>query len=199
MDVRTEEEKQLCSWTNALRQIIINCYKYHEREDLLNWHMDQLEPKVEITTNLTIPEQNETENIDIQNLNATVEGVFNVDQLPENINQLYVLNPDGTTSVLPVKVVHINKENGVVSLVSAELSDKTDADQNIINIMLNDGSQMLQNSSQINEITQEVSQIQTDEDLQQLTVFRLVNIQNENDILSKSLNDIKAELNVEVE
>ncbi|XP_063242799.1 DNA-binding protein Ewg-like isoform X4 [Bacillus rossius redtenbacheri] len=35
MDARTEEEKQKISWTHALRQIVINCYKYHGREDLL--------------------------------------------------------------------------------------------------------------------------------------------------------------------
>ncbi|XP_023705805.1 DNA-binding protein P3A2 isoform X6 [Cryptotermes secundus] len=40
MDARSEEEKQKCrnlqiSWTHALRQIVINCYKYHGREDLL--------------------------------------------------------------------------------------------------------------------------------------------------------------------
>ncbi|KAJ2947980.1 hypothetical protein O0L34_g9772 [Tuta absoluta] len=35
MDARTEDEKQKMSWTHALRQIVINCYKYHGREDLL--------------------------------------------------------------------------------------------------------------------------------------------------------------------
>lgn len=35
MDARTEEEKQKISWTHALRKIVINCYKYHGREDLL--------------------------------------------------------------------------------------------------------------------------------------------------------------------
>ncbi|PSN43063.1 hypothetical protein C0J52_11457 [Blattella germanica] len=35
MDARSEEEKQKISWTHALRQIVINCYKYHGREDLL--------------------------------------------------------------------------------------------------------------------------------------------------------------------
>ncbi|EGI59825.1 PREDICTED: DNA-binding protein Ewg isoform X2 [Acromyrmex echinatior] len=35
MDARTEDEKQKISWTHALRQIVINCYKYHGREDLL--------------------------------------------------------------------------------------------------------------------------------------------------------------------
>ncbi|XP_025987172.1 DNA-binding protein Ewg isoform X2 [Solenopsis invicta] len=40
MDARSEDDKQKSnslqiSWTHALRQIVINCYKYHGREDLL--------------------------------------------------------------------------------------------------------------------------------------------------------------------
>jgi nuclear respiratory factor 1 len=35
MDARTDEEKQKISWTHALRKIVINCYKFHSREDLL--------------------------------------------------------------------------------------------------------------------------------------------------------------------
>lgn len=35
MDARNEEEKQKISWTHALRKIVINCYKFHGREDLL--------------------------------------------------------------------------------------------------------------------------------------------------------------------
>ncbi|CAG0924421.1 unnamed protein product, partial [Notodromas monacha] len=35
MDARTEDQKQKVSWTHALRQIVINCYKFHGREDLL--------------------------------------------------------------------------------------------------------------------------------------------------------------------
>ena len=34
-DCRSEDEKARISWTNALRQIVKNCYKYHGREDLL--------------------------------------------------------------------------------------------------------------------------------------------------------------------
>ncbi|XP_028968886.1 DNA-binding protein P3A2 [Galendromus occidentalis] len=34
-DVRSDEDKQRVSWTHALRQIVINCYRYHGREDLL--------------------------------------------------------------------------------------------------------------------------------------------------------------------
>ncbi|KOC64763.1 DNA-binding protein Ewg [Habropoda laboriosa] len=35
MDARSEDEKQKISWTHALRQIVVNCYKFHGREDLL--------------------------------------------------------------------------------------------------------------------------------------------------------------------
>ncbi|KAI5624107.1 nuclear respiratory factor 1 isoform 2, partial [Silurus asotus] len=34
-DVRTEDQKQRVSWTQALRTIVKNCYKQHGREDLL--------------------------------------------------------------------------------------------------------------------------------------------------------------------
>ncbi|EPQ15316.1 Nuclear respiratory factor 1 [Myotis brandtii] len=40
-DVRTEEQKQRVSWTQALRSIVINCYKQHGREDLLCAFEDQ--------------------------------------------------------------------------------------------------------------------------------------------------------------
>lgn len=35
MDARKEDEKQRVSWTHALRQIVLNCYKFHGRDDLL--------------------------------------------------------------------------------------------------------------------------------------------------------------------
>lgn len=34
-DARSEEDKQKVSWTHALRQIVVNCYRFHGREDLL--------------------------------------------------------------------------------------------------------------------------------------------------------------------
>ena len=35
-DVRGLEEKQNLSWTNALRSVVRNCYRYHGREELLD-------------------------------------------------------------------------------------------------------------------------------------------------------------------
>ncbi|XP_050526334.1 DNA-binding protein Ewg-like isoform X4 [Daktulosphaira vitifoliae] len=45
MDARCEDEKQKISWTRALRQIVINCYKYHGREDLLPTFNEEEEAK----------------------------------------------------------------------------------------------------------------------------------------------------------
>ncbi|XP_060876144.1 DNA-binding protein Ewg-like isoform X3 [Metopolophium dirhodum] len=45
MDARCEDEKQKISWTRALRQIVINCYKYHGREDLLPTFSEEDEAK----------------------------------------------------------------------------------------------------------------------------------------------------------
>ncbi|XP_069764999.1 nuclear respiratory factor 1 isoform X2 [Narcine bancroftii] len=43
-DVRSEEQKQRVSWTQALRTIVKNCYKQHGREDLLYAFEDQQTP-----------------------------------------------------------------------------------------------------------------------------------------------------------
>ncbi|XP_054727864.1 DNA-binding protein Ewg isoform X3 [Anastrepha obliqua] len=49
MDARSEDDKQKVriSWTHALRKIVINCYKYHGREDLLPTFADD-DDKIEM-------------------------------------------------------------------------------------------------------------------------------------------------------
>uniref|UniRef100_A0A674ERR2 Nuclear respiratory factor 1 n=1 Tax=Salmo trutta TaxID=8032 RepID=A0A674ERR2_SALTR len=49
-DVRTEEQKQRVSWTQALRTIVKNCYKQHGREDLLYAFEDQVPQHTAMTT-----------------------------------------------------------------------------------------------------------------------------------------------------
>ncbi|ESN90699.1 hypothetical protein HELRODRAFT_96655, partial [Helobdella robusta] len=39
-DVRSDEDKQKVSWTSALRQIVLSCYTYHDRLDLLPTYKD---------------------------------------------------------------------------------------------------------------------------------------------------------------
>jgi len=45
-DARSEEAKASVSWTNALRKIVRNCYKFHGREDLLIEFKENGEPQV---------------------------------------------------------------------------------------------------------------------------------------------------------
>ncbi|XP_064200919.1 nuclear respiratory factor 1 isoform X2 [Anguilla rostrata] len=52
-DVRTEEQKQRVSWTQALRTIVKNCYKQHGREDLLYAFEDQQVSQQHVATTAT--------------------------------------------------------------------------------------------------------------------------------------------------
>ncbi|NXY38016.1 NRF1 factor, partial [Pomatorhinus ruficollis] len=77
-DVRTEEQKQRVSWTQALRTIVKNCYKQHGREDLLYAFEDQQTPQTTTTHSIAhlVPSQ-------------TVVQTFS--------------NPDGTVSLIQVR------------------------------------------------------------------------------------------------
>ncbi|ELK33821.1 Nuclear respiratory factor 1 [Myotis davidii] len=77
-DVRTEEQKQRVSWTQALRSIVINCYKQHGREDLLCAFEDQ---------------QTQAEAATTQNIAHLVPS--------ETVVQTFS-NPDGTISLIQV-------------------------------------------------------------------------------------------------
>uniref|UniRef100_A0A8C5R630 Nuclear respiratory factor 1 n=1 Tax=Leptobrachium leishanense TaxID=445787 RepID=A0A8C5R630_9ANUR len=75
-DVRTEEQKQRVSWTQALRTIVKNCYKQHGREDLLYAFEDQ-------TTQV-----------------ATAHGIAHL--VPSQTVVQTISNPDGTVSLIQV-------------------------------------------------------------------------------------------------
>ncbi|KAK2519342.1 Nrf1 [Columba livia] len=76
-DVRTDEQKQRVSWTQALRTIVKNCYKQHGREDLLYAFEDQQTQQTTTTHSIAhlVPSQ-------------TVVQTFS--------------NPDGTVSLIQV-------------------------------------------------------------------------------------------------
>lgn len=65
MDARSEDEKQKISWTHALRKIVINCYKYHGREDLLPAFSEEDEKANALAT-----ANSNVEQIKIQNTNV---------------------------------------------------------------------------------------------------------------------------------
>ncbi|MEE6481783.1 hypothetical protein FKM82_012978 [Ascaphus truei] len=75
-DVRTEEQKQRVSWTQALRTIVKNCYKQHGREDLLYAFEDQ------------------------QQHVTTTHGIAHL--VPSQTVVQTISNPDGTVSLIQV-------------------------------------------------------------------------------------------------
>uniref|UniRef100_A0A1B6D9S5 Nuclear respiratory factor 1 NLS/DNA-binding dimerisation domain-containing protein n=1 Tax=Clastoptera arizonana TaxID=38151 RepID=A0A1B6D9S5_9HEMI len=110
MDARPEEEKQKISWTHALRQIVINCYKYHGREDLLPAFSEEDE-KASGTATVTqyAPAVLQT----ISNPDGTVS-IIQVDP-----NNPIITLPDGTTAhVQGVATIHTGQgEQGTVHAV----------------------------------------------------------------------------------
>ncbi|XP_019114726.1 nuclear respiratory factor 1 isoform X2 [Larimichthys crocea] len=87
-DVRTEEQKQRVSWTQALRTIVKNCYKQHGREDLLYAFEDQ-----QITT--VTPTQHHL---------TTAQSIAHL--VPSQTVVQTVNNPDGTVSLIQVGTGH---------------------------------------------------------------------------------------------
>ncbi|KAG7454397.1 hypothetical protein MATL_G00259300 [Megalops atlanticus] len=80
-DVRTEEQKQRVSWTQALRTIVKNCYKQHGREDLLYAFEDQQVPQQHVATTAT----------------HSIAHLVPSQTVVQTIN-----NPDGTVSLIQV-------------------------------------------------------------------------------------------------
>ncbi|XP_076262466.1 DNA-binding protein Ewg isoform X4 [Rhynchophorus ferrugineus] len=88
MDARSEDEKQKISWTHALRQIVINCYKFHGREDLL--------PAF-------------TEEDEKANATATSNANITTQYAPTVLHT--ITNPDGTVSI-----VQVDPNNPIITL-----------------------------------------------------------------------------------
>ncbi|XP_055544295.1 DNA-binding protein P3A2 isoform X3 [Wyeomyia smithii] len=106
MDARTEEEKQKISWTHALRKIVINCYKYHGREDLLPAFSEEDEKANAIAT----ANSNYTHTVlqTIQNADGTMS-IIQVDP-----NNPIITLPDGTTAqVQGIATLQAQGDNGV--------------------------------------------------------------------------------------
>ncbi|XP_039962540.1 DNA-binding protein Ewg isoform X3 [Bactrocera tryoni] len=104
MDARSEDDKQKVriSWTHALRKIVINCYKYHGREDLLPTFADD-EDKIEM---LEGEEDDEMDEHEPTTTSTTIQTVANASTNTTNYTTQTVLstiqNADGTVSLIQV-------------------------------------------------------------------------------------------------
>uniref|UniRef100_A0A034V5Z0 DNA-binding protein Ewg n=1 Tax=Bactrocera dorsalis TaxID=27457 RepID=A0A034V5Z0_BACDO len=92
MDARSEDDKQKISWTHALRKIVINCYKYHGREDLLPTFADD-EDKIEM---LEGEEDDEMDEHEPTTTSTTIQTVANASTNTTNQVNVVKINSAGT-------------------------------------------------------------------------------------------------------
>ncbi|WAR26159.1 P3A2-like protein [Mya arenaria] len=107
-DVRTDEEKKRVPWTEALRQIVKNCYMHHGRHDLLQVF------KEEPQSGVTVQHQQQYAGTMMQTINNP-DGSVSIIQI-DTPSQMVTL-PDGTQATL-VHAIHDN--NGVPQLTSEQ-------------------------------------------------------------------------------
>ncbi|XP_043477959.1 DNA-binding protein P3A2 isoform X3 [Leptopilina heterotoma] len=91
MDARSEDEKQKISWTHALRQIVINCYKFHGREDLLPAFSED-DDKSNVLLQQTVAQTSS---------HGGGQSQHQTLQYPTTVLQT-ITNPDGTVSLIQV-------------------------------------------------------------------------------------------------
>ncbi|XP_075455453.1 nuclear respiratory factor 1 isoform X4 [Ascaphus truei] len=100
-DVRTEEQKQRVSWTQALRTIVKNCYKQHGREDLLYAFEDQ------------------------QQHVTTTHGIAHL--VPSQTVVQTISNPDGTVSLIQVEQNWATLQGGEMTIQTTQASEANQA------------------------------------------------------------------------
>ncbi|KAM6986465.1 nuclear respiratory factor 1 isoform 2-T2 [Aplochiton taeniatus] len=156
-DVRTEEQKQRVSWTQALRTIVKNCYKQHGREDLLYAFEDHV----------TVSQHHLT----------TAQSIAHL--VPSQTVVQTVNNPDGTVSLIQVGTGHTvatladASELPGVTVAQVNYSTVTDGEslsavcralpmdgsQQIINWATLQGSEMTIQTTQASEANQAVASL----------------------------------------
>ncbi|CAH1393780.1 unnamed protein product [Nezara viridula] len=100
MDARSEDEKQKISWTHALRQIVINCYKYHGREDLLPAFSEEEEEKCPSPVGVLKFHSSQKSSIHSPNHSPLQSHQITAQYAPAVLQT--ISNPDGTVSIIQV-------------------------------------------------------------------------------------------------
>lgn len=100
MDARSEDEKQKISWTHALRQIVINCYKFHGRDDLLPAFSEE-DDKSNILLQATPHSSSHPSSQGQNGVGQSQQQQTMTAQYPTTVLQT-ITNPDGTVSIIQV-------------------------------------------------------------------------------------------------
>ncbi|XP_067283286.1 nuclear respiratory factor 1 isoform X1 [Pseudorasbora parva] len=142
-DVRTEEQKQRVSWTQALRTIVKNCYKQHGRENLLYAFEDQVTTQQVATT--------------------ATHSIAHL--VPSQTVVQTISNPDGTVSLIQVgtgatvaTLADASELPGTVTVAQVNYSTVTDGEveQNWATLQ---GGEMTIQTTQASEATQAVASL----------------------------------------
>ncbi|XP_067915532.1 nuclear respiratory factor 1 isoform X3 [Heterodontus francisci] len=122
-DVRSEEQKQRVSWTQALRTIVKNCYKQHGREDLLyafedqqtqqQTHIAHLVPSQTVVQTISNPDG--TVSLIQVGTGATVATLADASELP------------GTVTVAQVEQNWATLQGGEMAIQTTQASEATQA------------------------------------------------------------------------
>lgn len=111
------------SWTHALRQIVINCYKYHGREDLLPAFSEDSSEESSRPAKVI---KTETEQSEQQNEPAGEPPALQqqpVQQQQQPAQQLVQSStPATTTQYTPTVVQTISNPDGTVSIIQVHIS-----------------------------------------------------------------------------
>ncbi|KAJ3612413.1 hypothetical protein NHX12_020689, partial [Muraenolepis orangiensis] len=142
-DVRTEEQKQRVSWTQALRTIVKNCYNQHDREDLLYAFEDhQVAPPAPQRHHMTTTQSHIAHIVPSQTVVQTVN------------------NPDGTVSLIQVGTGHtvatLADASELPGVTVAQVNYSTVTDENWATLQ---GGEMTIQTTQASEATQAVASL----------------------------------------
>ncbi|XP_017852678.1 DNA-binding protein Ewg isoform X3 [Drosophila busckii] len=117
MDARSEDDKQKISWTHALRKIVINCYKYHGREDLLPTFADE-DDKVNALISQSGDEDEEMEQL-VSNT-PTIQAVQNVTPATVTVSSSSSSANSQVSSKYTTQTVLSQNADGTVSLIQVD-------------------------------------------------------------------------------
>lgn len=149
-DARSDDDKLKMSWTHALRQIVSNCYQYHNREDLLPTLTDDGENKPLSIKNEPHCGSNSTSNNQMNNhqhqQHQQHQQLLHHHQnaLDKDDKQQIIYAPQGVQGVLaPQIVTTIQNPDGSISLANPDgTMSLVQFDPNIAHIItLPDGTQ----------------------------------------------------------
>ncbi|CAF97232.1 unnamed protein product, partial [Tetraodon nigroviridis] len=144
-DVRTEEQKQRVSWTQALRTIVKNCYKQHGREDLLYAFEDQQVPTTTTTQHHLTAAPSIAHLVPSQTVVQTIN------------------NPDGTVSLIQVGTGHtvakLADASELPGVTVAQVNYSTVTDGEVEQNWALQGGEMTIQTTQASEATQAVASL----------------------------------------